>query len=425
MYLKGSKWSMNRRKRRSSPFAITVLVILIGAAVYVNQVIVPQTSPLFIPTPTPTRAPESFITEADTLYSEGKFSQAVEAYNQAIQADPSNSSVYITLARIQVYSGDYEKAIENAENALLLNSNNATAYAVRGWAMGLNRDYLKATASINTALEIDPNNASAYAYKAEILANQELDGTGALGGLDDAIEASRKALELDPNSLETHRARGIVLETTGNYAEAIQEFQTAATLNDNIADIHLALGRNYRSLQQYDKAVEEFTRAMALSPSDPLPPTYISSTYSTVGEFATAIQYAQQAVKNAPQDATMWGRLGQMYYKNLEYQNAEPALRLAIRGGVTEDGVTVEGMPLDYGKPAEYYYTYGLTLARLGTCGEALEISQLIQQGIPTDEIAQYNAQEMINICSALAEATPEPQATAEETTPADSTTAP
>jgi len=403
MYLKGSKWSMTKRRRRSRPFRVIFLTILVAGLVYVNQVVVPATPPPFIPTPTPTRSPESYVTDAENLLNEGKFSQAIQAYEEAVRADPTNPSIFITLAKLNVYNGNYEEAAANAENALLLNSNNSMAHAIRGWALGFMGDYLLAEGAINTAIEQDPNNAAAYAYKAEILVLQDQTGTGTLGSMDNAIEASRKAIELDPDLLETHRARGVVLEATGNYTEAAREFEIAVSMNANISDLHLALGRNYRFLQQYDKAVEHFNRANALNPTDPLPDTYISRTYATIGEYATAILFAQQAVKDDPADPYLWGNLGQMLYKNVEYRDAKDALKLSVRGGVTPEGVKVEGLPLDYGRVAEYYYTYGLGLARLGECGEALQIAQLVQEGVPTDETAIYNAQEMINICSELA----------------------
>ena len=420
MYLKGSKWSMTKRRRRSRPFRVIILSVLVAGMIYVNQVIVPSTPPPFIPTPTPTRSPESYLVDAENLVNEGKFTQAIQAYQEAVRADPTNPSVFISLARLNMYNGNYEEAVENAENALLLNSNNSTAHALRGWAFGFLGDYLQAEGALNTAIEQDPNNAAAYAYKAEMLVLQDQSGTGALGSIDDAIEASRKAVELDPNLLETHRARGVVLEATGNYTEAAREFEIAVSMNGNIADLHLALGRNYRFLQQYDKAVEHFNRANALNPTDPLPDTYISRTYATIGEYATAILFAQQAVKDDPTDPYLWGNLGQMLYKNVEYKEARDALKLAVRGGLTPEGDAVEGLPLDYGRVAEYYYTYGLDLAKLGECGEALQIAQLVQEGVPTDETALYNAQEMINICSELANspatATPLVENTAEAT---------
>ena len=41
--------------------------------------------------------------------------------------------------------------------------------------------------------------------------------------------------------METHRARGLLLEITGNYEQAVTEFQIAIAINPNIADLYLAL----------------------------------------------------------------------------------------------------------------------------------------------------------------------------------------
>jgi hypothetical protein len=63
MYLKGSKLNYTRRRKRSNPWRILVLVVLVGIALYFNEIVVPKTPPLFIPTSTPTRSPESFVSE--------------------------------------------------------------------------------------------------------------------------------------------------------------------------------------------------------------------------------------------------------------------------------------------------------------------------------------------------------------------------
>jgi tetratricopeptide (TPR) repeat protein len=417
MYLRGSKWRYNRRRRHGSPFRIMFLVMLVAGALYVNQVVVPATPPMFVPTPTLTRAPESYTTEAENFYAEGKILQAIGAYKEAVQANPTPSN-FIALARLQIYNNEFEEAATNAENALLLNSNNSMAHAVRGWAYAFLGNYLQAEAAINRALEIDPNNAIAYAYMAETQALKEQAGQGDLTTQDKAIAASRQAIELGPNLFETRRARGLVLEITGNYEEAVTEFEAAVKMNPNIADLHIALGRNYRQLQIYDKAVEEFTRAAGLSPRDPMPLLLISRTYNEAGVYSLAIQYGQQAIKANPTDPFLYGNLGQAYYRSrTSPSDTIKYLGLAVQGGVGEDNAQVEGLPLNYGRIAEYYYMYGLTLARQGQCGEALKISQLMADGVPNDETAVYNAQEMVNICQEIMDAggvlpteTPEPE---------------
>ncbi len=142
----------------------------------------------------------------NNFYNEGKLTQSIEAYKQAILADPNNPSLYVTLARIQVFAGDYQEAITNTQNALLTNPNNPLAHAVQGWALSFSGEHLAAEAAIKKALELDPNSALAHAYYAEILLNK-----GDLEDFDQAAAESRRAKELDPNLLEVHRARGLVL----------------------------------------------------------------------------------------------------------------------------------------------------------------------------------------------------------------------
>lgn len=393
---------MLKKRRPLRLGRIFFLIALVAGAVYINAVIVPETPPLFIPTPTATRAPETYIADAEALAIQGKFIQSIEVYKEAIQVDPTNAANFVNLAKIQIYSQLYGDAQVSAENALLLNTNNPQAHALRGWALTMQDDYLPAESAVKRALELDGNNALAHAIYAELLMRMIEADQAPIGAVDKAADESKLALALAPDIMESHRARGIVLQNTANYDQAIQEFLTAIQLNPNLPDLHMSLGLAYRALDppQYDKAVEEFTRANALNPADPLPDTYIARTYVTIGEYAKAIQFADQAVKDAPTDPFMWGNLGTMYYRNRQYEDAVNPLKLAVRGGnVPDSGEVVPGLPLDYGRIAEYYYLYGLTLARINSCNEAIQISQLLIQGVSEDEIAVFNANEMINIC--------------------------
>ena len=402
---------MNRRRKRPNWFRIAILVLLIAVGIYLDRVIIPTVPQPFVPTATPTRDPESYVAEAEALFNDGKLLQSVATYTDAIQQRPDDPTLFISRARVQIYAGQYADAEDSARDALLLSPNNSMANTMLAWALDFQGDYLAADAAIKRALELDPENALAHAVNVEILIDSYFLGSGTFDGLDQAIEESHVAQNLDPNSLETHRARGLILEATGNYEEAIQEYEAAIAINPNIAVLHLSLGTNYRFLNIYDKAVEEFTRANALNPSDPTPDLYISRTYAAVGEYAKATQYAETAVTDNPTDANLRGNLGVMYYRNLEWPKAVEQLKIVIAGGATDDNQPIEPIPLTNDtRIAEYYFTYGLVLARLNRCGEALQIAQQIQARIPSDEIAVANAQEMINICQQNLAATPTPE---------------
>jgi tetratricopeptide (TPR) repeat protein len=399
MIIKGRRWNMRQPRRYTNIWRLLLLVIVAVFLIYVNKVVEPLSPNLFVSSPTPTTSPETFISQAESLAVQGKYSQALIEYQKAIQSDPKNPAYYIAIARLNIFSGDYAQAVTNASNALLLGNTSSQAEALKGFALAFTGNFLEGEASLKRAIELDGGNPFAYAYLSILYAQQIINGQGAIGNLDKAIEASHKAVTIAPNALETHWARGVVLEVTANYQEAIVEFEAATAQNNNIAELHMALGRNYRSLQKYDRAVEEFTRANALNPSDPNPVLNVSRIYASIGEFGKAVQYAEQAVANAPTDPFMYGNLGSMYMRNKQYDQALFNLRLATQGGTTPEGTPVQGLPLAPGRVGEYYYLYGLTLRNLGYCGEARQIARAVMQALPDDEIAIANGQYILDNC--------------------------
>jgi len=411
MYLKGSKWSMNRRRKRPNWFSIILLSLLVLGGAYVDRYIIPYQPQYGVPSPTPTRAPESFIVEAEDYFKRGKLVPAIDSYQQAIASNPNDPAPYVALAQVQVFQGQYKEAQNNAESAILLNNNSSMAYAVLGWALSFQGDYLEAENNVKQALLLDPNNALAHAYYVEILVGYSFTPTAPFGAIEKAIEESRVAVSLAPDKLETYRARGIILEATGQYDEAIDQYKKAIEINGNIADLHLALGINYRVKGFYDLAITEFTNANALNPDDPNPDLYLSRTYATIGEFPQAMQYAESAVANDPANTRLRGNLGVMYYRNAYWEKSAKELGYVINGGFTEDGKLLDAINLlpNDARLAEYYFTYGLALSRLNRCGEALDIVRMLNERIPTDELAMENSAAIVTRCQQNLEQTPPP----------------
>jgi len=415
---------MTRRKKRPNYFAWTVFGLVLLFGYYFNQVYLPTQPNPFMATPTTTRSPESYATEAEMLFNDGKLFQAIDAYKEAIRSSPQDSSLYVTLARLQVWAGQYEEAQTNAESALLLNSKNALAQGVRAWSLDFQGENSEAMDTIEEAVAIDPNNALIQSYYVEILTDAGFDY------YDQAATQSRAALALDPGIVETHRARAYLLsrapdpipnpDPITNLEEAIQEYEAAIKINKNIPILHMELASNYRLLQATDQAVTEYTLANTLNPSDPEPEYFISRTYASVGDYAKAVQYAEQAVNDAPTKALYRGNYGIMLYRNLRWPEAIDQFRLAINGGKTEDDQQIVGIPLDINDrfSIEYHYIYGLALAYENQCGEALQLVQALQSKVRSNEDAMAAADKTIEICQenldnpVSATSTPEVEAT-------------
>jgi tetratricopeptide (TPR) repeat protein len=236
---------------------------------------------------------------------------------------------------------------------------------------------------------------------AETLMDKSQSDQGDLGDKDKAIEESRKAYSLAPNQMEILRARGYVLFQTGNFQESLDMYKAALNLNKHIPDLYMFIGYNYRSLGDYASAVEAFSEANSLNPGDSVPDLELSRTYLEAGDFGKAVQYAETAVKDDPQNPNRYGNLGIMYYKNGEYNKSIDALKLAIEGGTAEDGSVVNGLPLDYGTVAQYYWFYGFALAKAvpNHCSEAVPVFQALISGVPDYDLAIQNAQYGLDLC--------------------------
>ena len=64
---------MNKRRKPFNYFKIISLVAAIAFVMYFGVVLGPSVQGSFLPTPTVTRSPESFVSEAAQLFEQGKF----------------------------------------------------------------------------------------------------------------------------------------------------------------------------------------------------------------------------------------------------------------------------------------------------------------------------------------------------------------
>jgi tetratricopeptide (TPR) repeat protein len=411
---------MRQRRPRINWFLIVVVVILIAVVTYIDRFILPTVQTPFVATPTATRDPESYVTDAENLFAEGKLIPAIDTYMEAIRIKPDDPSIYSALARVQIFAGRYDEALVNAENSLLLNPNNSMAHGVRTWALTQKGDYVAADESLKEALRLDPTNGIIQAYKAFLYGKMFENNAGPyVDPIPVAIQASKDAVTLAPNSLEAHWARAYILQITDNREQAVQEYLLAIQINPNISEIHLELGVTYRGLGVIELAIEQYTLANTYNPSDIRPYLYSSRALASIGEYAKAVQYAESAVLNDPTNPYLRGNWGYMLYKNMDWPNALIQLSLAVNGGTNEDGQIVQPQPLtgDDVRIAQYYSVYAILLANANRCGEALLITQLLVTNVPNDPDAAYNVTYIQELCTQnlgtpSAQPSPTPKAT-------------
>jgi adenylate cyclase len=118
------------------------------------------------------------------------------------------------------------------------------------------------------AIVIDPNYARAYAGVADCSSFLYMWFDSSEDNLREALSASRRAVELDPESPVTHASLGLALFLSNDYVAAHDEFETALGLCTELFEAYFYYGRSCFSQGQFEKAAELFLKASQASPAD-------------------------------------------------------------------------------------------------------------------------------------------------------------
>ncbi len=111
------------------------------------------------------------------------------------------------------------------------------------------------------AIAIDPGYARAYAGVADCCSLLYMWFEASEDNLREAVAASRRAVELDPESAEAHASRGLAESLGKNYESAQEEFETSIRLNPQLFEAYYSYGRVCLAQGQYEKAAGLFAKA--------------------------------------------------------------------------------------------------------------------------------------------------------------------
>ncbi|MDX1508634.1 MAG: hypothetical protein R3358_10170 [Woeseiaceae bacterium] len=163
---------------------------------------------------------------------------------------------------------------------------------------------LKAVAWYRKAIELDPEFALAWAGLAEALVL--LDAYGSALELperllDEAEQAARRALELDPQLGEAHTAMGIVLDSRGEPQELFAGFlERGVLLAPGSADARRWYARYLGDSMRYEEALEQLEKAVELDPMSAIVRVNYAATLRELGREAEARAENERALEIDP-----------------------------------------------------------------------------------------------------------------------------
>lgn len=145
--------------------------------------------------------------------------------------------------------------------------------------MSRKRNLKRAIDDFSQAIKCDPHYALAYAGIADCYSFLYRQIDCSKSNLEQAMKASRKALELDPDLAEAHAARGAAVSLSKGYDEAEREFETAIRLNPNLFEAHYFYARNLYEQGKLEEAAESYENACKVNPGDYQAPVLLAQTY--------------------------------------------------------------------------------------------------------------------------------------------------
>ncbi len=240
--------------------------------------------------------------EAYQLYLKGRYywekrtpetlDRARDYFNQAIEKDPNYALAYLGLADYYDVISDYSP-VPSSEMVP------------------------KARAAAQKALAIDDTLADAHAILADSHAT-EWEWSA-------AEREFKRALELNPNSANTHKLYWLFLSSLGRHEEALAEIKNAIRLDPLNLKYSDNLGQEYLTGREYDLAVEQFKKVIEMDPSFASVHYDLAGAYLDMGKYDLWLQEQENgaSLSHQPEYEAIYTEVGKVYARS----GFQPAVR--------------------------------------------------------------------------------------------------
>ena len=268
---------------------------------------------------------------ADLYFKIGRIREAVAAAQDQVNKNPDDFEAHALLGKVYLRSlGDMQSAqsgqmlqlaIGEYEKLAALKPDDIETHLLLGQLYGLNHDSAKAEAQFKLAQGIDANSeevalnmARLYSEQgdpkraADVLSGIPVDDRSpriefALGASyeqmkknKDAVAAYHRALDLEPDNLDTERALANALSNDGQLDEALKVLQGIVAAEPQDGQSQIRISDIQRRQGHYEDALKTLQKAKPLAP-DSLELTYNEALiYDSLGRYDEAIAVLSKLV---------------------------------------------------------------------------------------------------------------------------------
>lgn len=210
----------------------------------------------------------------NAYYQQGRLQDAVREHKAALKADPLNFDAHNSLSVIYADQGELRSAIKEAKKSLAIAPDYFKAHYNLGRAYHLRSDLDRAIHEYQIALEINPDFSKAHfrlglAHREEGELSLALEEFLAAKDLDLKYECCPTG-EIDYEIVRTVFAMGKVYQENRLYDEAIEAYRIAVEINPLFVEAYHQMAIIHMSQWDHELAEEVLLKAIEIQPMEPV-----------------------------------------------------------------------------------------------------------------------------------------------------------
>jgi len=282
--------------------------------------------------------------------SQKQYDKAEADFRTALKYDPKNAGAYLELAQLKLLQQHIPEGQALLEQSLANNPNNSRTLRILVATLMFQKQPAKALSRVQEQIAKSPQNGDMYG----LLADLQLQASDVKGSL----ASAQKALQINPNDGAAMMSFTRAQLNQGDPAKAVENWQQWVKNHPNDAQAYTVLGSLEEAQGNRDKAMDDYKKALQIQPEQPVASNNLAYLMVESGQNTdVALSLAQIARRAMPDSSNTADTLAWVYYQKGNYTSARDLLVDALKTAPND---------------ASIHYHLGMTYTKLSNSTDAV-----------------------------------------------------